>query len=68
MNWVRTKVLGLGAAWHYGRGCGAYYRGRYAKALIHFQRSEELEPNTTTRAFILKAKNAERGLSDSEPD
>jgi hypothetical protein len=46
------------------RGCGAQHRGRYAKAIKHFQRSKKLEPNSDIKAFILRAKKLLRlGLS-----
>ena len=51
---------GVLAAWHYGRGMGAYKRGRYAQAVERLRRSDELEPSLETKAMIAKAEKAER--------
>jgi Tetratricopeptide repeat len=54
---LRKWWSGIGAAWHYGKGIGAYNRGRYAKAAKAFRRSRELDPDKQlTREWIEKAE------------
>jgi len=52
--------IGLRAAWHYGRGMGAYKRGRFGDALERLKRSDALQPSLETKAMIAKAEKAAR--------
>ncbi|MGH7899418.1 MAG: hypothetical protein ACREQQ_15795 [Candidatus Binatia bacterium] len=50
---------GVQAAWHYGRGKGAYKRGAYVEAAKRFRRSLELAPrNDDTKEWLRKSERA----------
>jgi len=50
---------GISAAWHYGRGKGAYKHGRYAEAAKRFRRSHELAPHSSdAQEWVVKSERA----------
>ena len=55
-NWWQ----GVLAAWHYGRGMGAFKRGRHAQAVERLRRSDAIAPSLETKAMIAKAERAVR--------